>query len=126
MMKKPSFMKFLRAGRASTCLLQALHRGAENQCPARGRASGFQNIARATSAPCGITAAEACSPSRRVGGEIAELLQVGLLLLVARRQLEQARGGAAEDVVLGLLRQERQVVDGRRQVEVPVRIVRRV
>src|SRR5262249_31537921 len=34
--------------------------------------------------------------------EVPELLQVLLLLLVARRQLEQARGGAAENVVLGL------------------------
>src|ERR1700730_16635436 len=74
-------------------------------------------------APCGITAAGALSPSRRGGGEIAELLQICLLLLVARRQLEQARRGAAEDVVLGLLRQERQVVDGRRQIKIPVRIV---
>src|SRR5262245_29734777 len=60
------------------------------------------------------------------GGQIAELLQVGLLLLVARRQLEQARRGAAQDVVLRLLRQELQVVDGRGQVEIPVRVVRRV
>ena len=56
-------------------------------------------------------------------GEVAELLQARLLRLVARRQLEQPRRGAAEDVVLGLFRQERQVADRRRQVEVPVRIV---
>src|SRR4029079_659694 len=62
----------------------------------------------------------------RGSGMIAELDQVFLLLLVARRQLEQARRGAAKDVVLGLLREERQVVDRRGQVEVPVRIVRRV
>src|SRR5262245_65990859 len=60
------------------------------------------------------------------GGEIAEPLEVLLLLLVARRQLEQARRGAAQDVVLGLLRQELQVVDGCGQIEVPVWIVRRV
>src|SRR5262249_33670607 len=59
-------------------------------------------------------------------GEIAEPLEVLFLLLVARRQLEQARRGAAEDVVLRLLRQERQVRDGRGQIEVPVRIVRGV
>src|SRR5262249_53462259 len=64
--------------------------------------------------------------SRRSGkrsrrrGVVPVLDQVLFLLLVARRQLEQARRGAAEDVVLGLLRQERQVVDGARQVEVPV------
>src|SRR5690242_16361373 len=57
------------------------------------------------------------------GSVVAELDQVFLLLLVARRQLEQARRGAAKDVVLGLLRKERQVGDRRRQVEVPVRIV---
>ena len=57
------------------------------------------------------------------GDEIAELLQILFLLLVARRKLEQPRGGAAEDVVLALLRQERQVPDRRRQIEIPVRIV---
>src|SRR4051812_34975162 len=62
----------------------------------------------------------------RSGREIAELLEVRFLRLVARRQLEQPRRGAAQDVVLGLLRQELQVVDGRGQVEVPVRVVRRV
>src|SRR6266508_4823901 len=60
------------------------------------------------------------------GGEVAELLQVLFLLLVARRQLEQARRGAAEDVVLRLLGQEGLIVDRCRQIEVPVRIVRRV
>src|SRR3954447_25269637 len=49
------------------------------------------------------------APQSGRGGEIAELLQVLFLLLVARRQLEQARRGAAEDVVLGLFREERQV-----------------
>src|SRR5262245_51219606 len=57
---------------------------------------------------------------------IAEPRQVCPLLVVARRQLEQAGGGAAEDAVLGLFRQERQVPDAAGQVEVPVRIVRRV
>src|SRR4029077_17308437 len=60
------------------------------------------------------------------GREIAELLEVRLLRLVARRQLEQARRGAAQDIVLAFLRHEREIVDGRGQVEVPVRIVRRV
>src|SRR5262249_23613565 len=59
-------------------------------------------------------------------GVIPVLYQVLFLLLVARRQLEQARGGAAEDVVLALLGEERQVVDRRRQVEIPVRVVRGV
>src|SRR5262245_30148057 len=54
---------------------------------------------------------------------IAEPLQILPLLLIARRQLEQARGGAAQDVVLGLLRQKRQVPDPARHVEIPVRIV---
>src|SRR5262249_20275702 len=62
----------------------------------------------------------------RRGGEIAEPLQVLFLLVVARRQLEQARRRAAENIVLGLLRQERQVPDRRRQVEIPMRIVRRI
>src|SRR6267154_434723 len=57
------------------------------------------------------------------GGEVAVLDQVGLLLRVARLELEQARRRAAQDVVLGLVGQERQIVDGGRQVEVPVRIV---
>src|SRR3954468_18004855 len=56
-------------------------------------------------------------------GVIAELDQVFFLLLVARRKLEQPRRGAAENVVLGLLRQERQIVDRRRQVEIPMRVV---
>src|SRR6185437_9490479 len=51
--------------------------------------------------------------------QIAEALQIGLMLVVTRRQLEQARGGAADDVVLGLLGEERQVPDGRRQIEIP-------
>src|SRR5262245_27728464 len=59
-------------------------------------------------------------------GEIAELLQVLLLLLVARRQLEEARRGAAKNVVLRLLGQERQVQNGARQIEIPVWIVRRI
>src|SRR5262245_43835642 len=41
-------------------------------------------------------------------------------------ELEQLDRVAAEDVALGLLFQERQVVDRRRQVEVPVRIVGRI
>src|SRR5271155_3774827 len=56
--------------------------------------------------------------------EVAESLEVAALRLVARRQLEQARRGAAEDIVLCPLGQERQVPDRARQVEVPVRIVR--
>src|SRR5215510_5912422 len=60
------------------------------------------------------------------GSQVAEPLEVLLLLLVAWRQLEQAGRGAAQDVVLGLFRQELQVVDGRGQVEVPVRIIRGV
>src|SRR5262249_58312896 len=62
----------------------------------------------------------------RGGRKVAELLEVRFLRLVARRQLEQARRGAAQDVVLGLLRQELQVVDRRGQIEVPMRVVRRV
>src|SRR5947208_11578690 len=61
----------------------------------------------------------------RGGREIAELLEIRFLRLVAWRQLEQARRGAAHDVVLALLRHERQVPDGCGQVEVPVWIVRR-
>src|SRR5690606_8000254 len=57
-------------------------------------------------------------------GQIAEALEVCLLLVVARRQFERARGGAAEDVVLALLAQERQVRDRAGQIEVPVRIIR--
>src|ERR1700724_966154 len=57
------------------------------------------------------------------GDEIAESLQIFFLLFVARRQLEQPRGGAAQNVVLTLLRQERQVPDRRRQIEIPVRII---
>src|SRR5262249_29791909 len=53
----------------------------------------------------------------------AEAREVRLLLVVARRQLEQARRGAAQDVVLALFRHERQVPDAARQIEVPVRIV---
>src|SRR4029078_11995222 len=59
-----------------------------------------------------------------LGGWIAEFLEVRFLLVVARRQLEQSRRSAAENIVLGLLRQERQIVDRARQVEIPVRIVR--
>src|SRR5262249_54014667 len=58
--------------------------------------------------------------------QIAEARQILFLLLVTRRQLEQPRRGAAENVVLGFFRQERQVPDRRRQVEIPVRIVRRI
>src|ERR1051326_2540810 len=43
--------------------------------------------------------------------EIAEPLQVLPLLRVARRQFEEPRRGAAEDVVLRLLGEERQVPD---------------
>src|ERR1700730_377823 len=72
-------------------------------------------------------ASAACSDqSRASGSKIAEPLQILLLLLRARRQLEQTGRVAAENVVLGLLRQERQVPDPARQVEVPVRIVGRV
>src|SRR5439155_5425674 len=69
-----------------------------------------------------------CSPRlRRLSrGQIPELLQVLFLLLVPWRQIKQSRRGAAEDVVLGLLGEERQVVDGRGQIEVPVRVVRRI
>src|SRR5262249_40256529 len=56
--------------------------------------------------------------------QIAKAQKVLFLLGVARRQLEQPRRGATENIVLGLFRQERQVPDRRRQVEVPVRIVR--
>src|SRR5882757_7695616 len=59
-------------------------------------------------------------------GEIAKSPQIFFLLLIARRQLEYSRGGPAEYVVLGLLRQERQIPYGARQIEVPVRIVRRI
>src|SRR5712691_846839 len=58
-----------------------------------------------------VLCCEPCGPrSGGSGGEIAEFDHVLFLLLVARRQLEQARRGAAEDVVLALLRDERQVV----------------
>ena len=57
------------------------------------------------------------------GDEIAKSFQILFLLRVARRELEEPRRGAAEDVVLALLRKERQVPDGRRQIEIPVRIV---
>src|SRR5262249_17061707 len=64
-----------------------------------------------------------CESRLRRGRIVPVLDQVLFLLLVARRQLEQARRGGAENVVFGLLGQERQVVDRARQVEVPVRIV---
>src|SRR5690349_13396600 len=54
------------------------------------------------------------SCSHRSRCEIAEAAEILFLLFVARRQLEQPRGVAAEDVVLGLLGEERQVVDRRR------------
>src|SRR5215510_12037177 len=38
-------------------------------------------------------------------------------------ETEQLGGFAAQDIALGLLLQERQIVNGRRQVEIPVRIV---
>src|ERR1700732_1599172 len=57
--------------------------------------------------------------SPRSSSEVAVLDQIRLLRLVARLELEQARGGATENVVLGLVGQERQVVDRRRQIEVP-------
>src|SRR5580692_12948453 len=103
MMKKPSFINFLRADRASTCLHIECRRPSRGEKTNARREAGHQHL--------GPALADKAANSRRVGGEIAELLQVRLLLLVARRQLEQARRGAAEDVVLGLLRQERQVVD---------------
>src|SRR5215471_21719820 len=55
--------------------------------------------------------------------QIPEPLQILPLLLVARGELEQPCGGAAENIVLGPLGEERQIVDRARQVEVPVRIV---
>src|SRR5436305_8479286 len=58
--------------------------------------------------------------------EIAEPLEIGLLLRAARRQLEQAGRVAAENVVLGLLREKRQVPDPARHVEIPVRVIRGV
>src|SRR5262245_2511006 len=70
--------------------------------------------------------ARLCPPYTNSRRGIAEPREVRPLLIVTRRQLEQASGGAAEDVVLGLFRQERQVPDAAGQVEVPVRIVRRV
>src|SRR5262245_66474980 len=66
------------------------------------------------------------APEAGSGREIAKPDQVFLLLLVARRELEEARRGAAEDVVLRLLGQEWQVVDHRPQDELPARVVRRV
>ena len=67
-----------------------------------------------------------CAPSglQVLRRQVSIFLQVRLLGGVARGQLEQPRGGAAEDVVLALLREERQVIDHGRQVEVPVWIVR--
>src|SRR5215469_5183103 len=56
-------------------------------------------------------------------GVVAEPDEILFLLIVTRFQLGQARRGAAEDVVLSLLREKWQVIDSRRQVEVPVRIV---
>ena len=55
--------------------------------------------------------------------EIAKSFQILFLFCVARCKLEEPRGGAAEDVVLALLREERQVPDGGWQIEIPVRIV---
>src|SRR5262245_4932273 len=56
--------------------------------------------------------------------EVAEPLEIGLLLRAARWQLEQARGVAAENIVLGLLGEERQVPDSARHVEIPMRVIR--
>src|SRR5262245_21532434 len=70
--------------------------------------------------------ARLCPPYTNSRRGIAEAREVRPLLVGARRQLEQAGGGAAKDVVLGLFRQERQVPDAAGQVEVPVRIVRRI
>src|SRR5215510_14522140 len=55
--------------------------------------------------------------------QIAVPDQVLLLLLVARRQLEQARCGAAKDVVLRSLREKGDVPDRAWQIEIPVRII---
>src|SRR6516164_9264939 len=55
--------------------------------------------------------------------EIAVLDQVLFLLGIAGRSLERMRRGAAGDVVLGLPGEERQVVDRRRHIHVPVRMV---
>src|SRR4029077_5640476 len=65
-----------------------------------------------------------CRSSR--SRQITEAFKIVFLLLIARRQLEQPRRGAAENIVLALFRQERQVPDRRRQVEIPVRIIRRI
>src|SRR5438552_290719 len=59
-------------------------------------------------------------------GQISELGEVLALLVVARRKLEQPGRGAAQDAVLGLLRDELEIEDRARQIEVPVRIVGRV
>src|ERR1700730_18059078 len=64
--------------------------------------------------------------ARSLPREITEPLEVALLLVGARGQLEQPGRGPAEDVVLGLLREEGQIPDPARQLEVPVRIVGRV
>src|SRR5262245_12240207 len=48
-----------------------------------------------------------------------------VLVVLPGLKVEQLGGVAAQDVALGLFGQERQVVDRRRQIEVPVRVVGR-
>src|SRR5215204_6660454 len=64
--------------------------------------------------------------NRLLSYDVTKLSELILLRLAARLEPEQASSGAAQDVVLGLLAQEWQVVNRRGQVEVPVRIVGRV
>src|SRR4029077_16012275 len=81
------------------------------------------------SSPTRATARDARGERDRkppLGRDVAELREVLALLLVARRKLEQPGRGAAQDVVLGLLRDEFEIEDRARQVEVPVRIVGRI
>src|SRR5262249_1842579 len=79
------------------------------QRPGGGPSRRRKNKTTSRPDPGGGRCAQSAALGR--GGEIAEPLEVLFLFLVARRQLEQARRGAAEDVVLGLLREEGQVVD---------------
>src|SRR6187200_2993552 len=91
--------------------------------PCRPNLSRASDTAQESSRISRATISSWTVPIDASGHEIAEAAEVLFLLLVARRQLVQARGVAAEDVVLGLLREERQVPDRRRQVEIPMRIV---
>src|SRR5258707_14681986 len=63
-----------------------------------------------------------CWPAAR---DLSGVDWLAVLVMLPGLELEELLGVAAKDVALGLLVEERQVVDRRRQVEVPVRIVGR-